>query len=342
MKRRKGFTLIELLVVIAIIALLMGVLMPALAKVRAIAYRLTCGTNLSGIGKAMLMYSSDYNEDFPRGGWGATGTQAPSSWSTSGYIMDYANDSEAGALGPPPSRATIGCSFFKLIRYEESPTKQFVCKGDSGTKAFRLTDGNPPPTGEKKMEECWDFGGKDPVSSSSTGGQPGKSVSYAYQYPFTHKNPCTGFYTNRGITSTSKPGSPVCSDRPPGLDINAKSYVKDGNLRNPIWQTVGGGYSDEDRKGNSASHQREGQNILFVDGHITFEKYPNVGIRNDHIWKWWSSNRCQEDATDEERQGVKPLPGEDPLERAAQLDGDPAVAPLSNDDAVLVCERNGT
>ena len=55
---RKGFTLVELLVVIAIIALLMGILMPALARVRQIAFRLVCGTNLSGIGKAMLIYAN--------------------------------------------------------------------------------------------------------------------------------------------------------------------------------------------------------------------------------------------------------------------------------------------
>jgi prepilin-type N-terminal cleavage/methylation domain-containing protein len=52
--KKKGFTLVELLVVIAIIALLMGILMPALARVRQIAFRMVCGTNLSGIGKAML------------------------------------------------------------------------------------------------------------------------------------------------------------------------------------------------------------------------------------------------------------------------------------------------
>ena len=76
-KQRKGFTLVELLVVIAIIALLMGILMPALARVRQLAFRLTCGTNLSGIGKAMLIYANDYEDELPRAGgrnatWGTT------------------------------------------------------------------------------------------------------------------------------------------------------------------------------------------------------------------------------------------------------------------------------
>ena len=75
--KRKGFTLVELLVVIAIIALLMGILMPALARVRQLAFRMTCGTNLSGIGKAMLIYANDYEDELPRAGgrnstWGAT------------------------------------------------------------------------------------------------------------------------------------------------------------------------------------------------------------------------------------------------------------------------------
>src|SRR5512146_2736843 len=64
--KKKGFTLVELLVVIAIIALLMGILMPALAKVRQMAFRLTCGTNLAGVGKAMLIYANDYDDELPR------------------------------------------------------------------------------------------------------------------------------------------------------------------------------------------------------------------------------------------------------------------------------------
>jgi len=74
--RRKGFTLVELLVVIAIIALLMGILMPALSRVRQIAFRVICGTNLSGLGKAMLIYSNDYDDELPRSG-GRNSSWAP-------------------------------------------------------------------------------------------------------------------------------------------------------------------------------------------------------------------------------------------------------------------------
>ena len=298
--KRKGFTLVELLVVIAIIALLMGVLMPALARVRQIAYRMICGTNLSGIGKAMILYGNDNDEEYPVAG----GRNAV--WPTGGpgVISDWDAEDEVDAFSN--NDATITSSFFLLVKYADVSTKQFVCKGDSGAKAFQFGYAVGTTT-ITDMTEVWDFGD-----------EPGKYCSYSYHMP----------YGSYAIYVGSNPGSPIAADRNPWFDKNATSHVGASASVVAAPTCTDDIFSDPDDKWNSAAHQFDTQNVLYNDIHVGQEKRCNVGIEMDNIWRYWPD--------------VPIPPGPDACEKQMGHADDPTYGdePLSKEDALLVNENS--
>ncbi|MCC6909453.1 MAG: prepilin-type N-terminal cleavage/methylation domain-containing protein [Phycisphaerales bacterium] len=164
--RSRGFTLIELLVVIAIIALLIGILLPALARARNNAKTLTCSTRVNQVHKGMVLFANDFGGTYPK----------PAKIS---LITANAN---TGGLNGTPQTGNSSANFYSYMIFNTYYSPEVVlCPGDSSANTQLKTDYRYGTQDDPGWNDQWLW---DPVFGCDvqTTGKPA-NASYATLAP---------------------------------------------------------------------------------------------------------------------------------------------------------------
>jgi prepilin-type processing-associated H-X9-DG protein len=159
--------------------------------------------------------------------------------------MSTAGDPFA-AGGPQPNDVTA--ALFLLARTQSLAANSFVCP----------SAGNTP----------WDFGGKNATACANFPGEEVLSYSLANPYP-----------NQEAVKDGYKWSVSIGSDFPLVADMNPGSGGEyDAAAPQLMSPAV------ELKKGNSRNHQGEGQNVLYVDGHVEFQATAFCGVKRDNIF----------------------------------------------------------
>lgn len=302
---RPGFTLIELLVVVAIIALLISILLPSLARAREQAKRVQCGSNLGSIGRGCIIYSEANRGAFPTCQYKTSAASSAVSATTVGVsrTMDETAVSRDAGLqyGAGNTRG-----YFRLLLGGEHAylrAQQFICPSATKSLLHKSKGGNVRPYVNGVEVRVYDFLGSETESGGTGSASEMGEFSYSFQNTLLGTVGTEVYGTK--MKNTQDPRLALAADRNPYSNsiTNIQQTDADGVSGSGTYEysssTVAQGYDAPpsgplpskdsrttflDKQANSRNHNRDGQNVAYLDGHAKWSGVALAGADEDCLW----------------------------------------------------------